>query len=184
MRQQIFTGLPFSVIAEEVPMGNKTWYISLKPMVRFADLPELVHHHLNEHKKAGTPCWHRKKHEAEMWIKLGGDHGCGSFKLSFQIGNVKQPNSVKNQYHFWNLLQRILQQSCHCFAALCRSGGAVKNRKLAGQESESHLFGDYGLLHSCYGLSGPSGARPCLFCLVAIFPASQICTTTTRGSHS
>ena len=27
------------------------------------------------------------------------------------------------------------------------------------------FFGDYGLICACYGLSGASGLRPCLFCL-------------------
>lgn len=29
----------------------------------------------------------------EIHVKIGGDHGGGSFKLSFQICNTKNPNS-------------------------------------------------------------------------------------------
>ena len=32
----------------------------------------------------------------EIWIKLGGDKGGSTFKLSFQILNVRTPNSKKN----------------------------------------------------------------------------------------
>lgn len=33
--------------------------------------------------------------ENELWIKLGGDKGRGSFKFNLQLVNVKNPNSVK-----------------------------------------------------------------------------------------
>lgn len=32
----------------------------------------------------------------EIWIKLGGDKGGSSFKMSFQIINTENPNSVQN----------------------------------------------------------------------------------------
>ena len=32
----------------------------------------------------------------EIWVKIGGDKGGGSFKMSFQICNVPHPNSVQN----------------------------------------------------------------------------------------
>ena len=34
--------------------------------------------------------------EDEIWVKIGGDKGGGSFKMSFQICNVPHPNSVEN----------------------------------------------------------------------------------------
>lgn len=32
----------------------------------------------------------------ELWIKLGGDKGRGSFKFNLQLCNVQHPNSLKN----------------------------------------------------------------------------------------
>lgn len=32
----------------------------------------------------------------EIWVKIGGDKGGGSFKMNFQICNVKNPNSKTN----------------------------------------------------------------------------------------
>lgn len=32
----------------------------------------------------------------EVWVKLGGDKGHGSFKLNLQIVNTAHPNSIKN----------------------------------------------------------------------------------------
>ena len=38
--------------------------------------------------------------EDEIWIKVGGDKGQGSMKISFQICNVPHPNSCKNSIIF------------------------------------------------------------------------------------
>jgi len=34
--------------------------------------------------------------ENEEWLKIGGDKGGGSFKMSFQLGSTEKPNSVEN----------------------------------------------------------------------------------------
>lgn len=36
----------------------------------------------------------------EVWIKIGGDKGGSSFKMSVQLVNVEKPNSVKNSTVF------------------------------------------------------------------------------------
>ena len=36
----------------------------------------------------------------EVFLKLGGDHGQGSFKISFQITNTNNPNKTKNTVLF------------------------------------------------------------------------------------
>lgn len=40
--------------------------------------------------------WHTVIPEKEIWLKLGGDKGHGSFKLNLQLCNVEHPNSQKN----------------------------------------------------------------------------------------
>ena len=35
-----------------------------------------------------------------MWIKVGGDKGGGSFKMSFQICNISTPNAPENTFVF------------------------------------------------------------------------------------
>ena len=32
----------------------------------------------------------------EIQLKIGGDHGGGSFKMSFQVGSVENPNKPEN----------------------------------------------------------------------------------------
>lgn len=35
-----------------------------------------------------------------MWVKIGGDKGGGSFKMSLQLANVSHPNSITNTFVF------------------------------------------------------------------------------------
>lgn len=36
----------------------------------------------------------------EMWLKVGGDKGGGSFKMAFQIANLQNPNAKTNTVVF------------------------------------------------------------------------------------
>ena len=38
--------------------------------------------------------------DGEIHIKIGGDHGGNSFKMSYQVCNVEKPNSVHNTIVF------------------------------------------------------------------------------------
>ena len=47
--------------------------------------------------RTGRLTWHDGVIPAsEVWLKIGGDKGGGSFKMNFQIVNVPAPNSVHN----------------------------------------------------------------------------------------
>ena len=47
--------------------------------------------------RAGRLTWHNGFiPDSEVWMKLGGDKGGRTFKMSFQIVNVHTPNSVHN----------------------------------------------------------------------------------------
>ncbi len=40
--------------------------------------------------------WHKGTIPSdELWVKLGGDKGHGSFKMNLQLVNTKHPNSMK-----------------------------------------------------------------------------------------
>ena len=52
--------------------------------------------------------WHEGKIPAdEIWVKLGGDKGGGSFKMVFQICNVEHPNSPVNRIAAVDALKHI-----------------------------------------------------------------------------
>lgn len=47
--------------------------------------------------RAGRLTWHGDIiPQDEIWIKIGGDKGGGSFKMNFQIANTLTPNAVHN----------------------------------------------------------------------------------------
>ena len=56
----------------------------------------LVHHRSYHRSRAGLT-WHNGAIPSnEIWVKLGGDKGHGSFKLNIQLVNTANPNSMKN----------------------------------------------------------------------------------------
>ncbi len=40
--------------------------------------------------------WHDGIPATEVWLKIGGDKGGGTFKMNFQIVNLPTPNSPQN----------------------------------------------------------------------------------------
>ena len=46
--------------------------------------------------------------ENEIRIKIGGDHGLGSFKMSFQVANVENPNRKDNTIVFVSITSLLL----------------------------------------------------------------------------
>ena len=97
MRQQISKELPFSLVAEMLPQSSKTGSVELKPVVKLPDLKRLVLYYLDQHEVAGSLTWHDGALPGnEVWVKVGGDHGGGSFKLSFQVANVQNLNAKQN----------------------------------------------------------------------------------------
>lgn len=49
------------------------------------------------HSRHGRLCWHEGRiPENEIWLKIGGDKGGGTFKMAIQLINVPNPNSPKN----------------------------------------------------------------------------------------
>ena len=104
MREQISADLPFELVCYNVPLSvsksSKEQTIEERPVVCFTDLPGLVHHYISQHDKAQQLTWHGGAIPAtDIFVKLG-DHGGGSFKMSFQLSNATNPNSVKNTVVF------------------------------------------------------------------------------------
>ena len=49
------------------------------------------------HPRHGHLYWHEGRvPEDEIWLKIGGDKGGGTFKMAIQIVNVPHPNAPKN----------------------------------------------------------------------------------------
>ena len=66
----------------------------------------------------------------EIWVKIGGDKGGGSFKMSFQICNVSHPNSVENTCLRCIPSRRFCRQPSHCFGPVQGSGEGLKRHEM------------------------------------------------------
>ena len=78
-------------------MTSKSGEIVMAATVFFPDLVAVVMNHLDALHEKGRLIWHGGAiPESEIWLKIGGDHGGGSFKFSMQIVNTAQPNPLTN----------------------------------------------------------------------------------------
>ena len=130
------------------------------------DLPIFVEELLNKYDNRQMLTWQGDKIPKDgIWLKLGGDHGKGSFKLTLQILNVQKPNSPLNTF-------------CICLAE-CRDSrenldtilkpfkeqiDRLSEMKWNNCDIQLFLCGDYEFLIKVFGLSGAAGVHPCLFC--------------------
>eukprot|EP00117_Sycon_ciliatum_P031872 scpid34853/ scgid24846/ E3 ubiquitin-protein ligase NRDP1; RING finger protein 41 len=88
MRQFVATQIP-KYLAKELPMMNRHGEISMAPAVYFPDLVNIVTYFLDKLDEANCLTWSNGIPQSEVWIKIGGDHGGGSFKLCFQVRKIK-----------------------------------------------------------------------------------------------
>ena len=104
----------------------------------------------------------------EVHLKIGGDHGGESFKATFQIANVLNPNQPINTVIF--SIMEAKDRSTNLLLCLERYKAHIeqfRKVKWEGKTSRVFLFGDYDFLCAMYGLSGTSGRHPCLWCEIS-----------------
>ena len=123
---------------------------------------------LNQYQSQNELSWHGGSiPEEEIWVKIGGDHGQGSLKVTLQTLNVEnKPNSKfftsiiamanvrDNVKNLQILLNRFIDQI-----------NALKVTTWNGRKICVFLCGDYHFLTDVHGISGSSGTHPCLWCL-------------------
>ncbi|XP_078676403.1 uncharacterized protein LOC144913533 [Branchiostoma floridae x Branchiostoma belcheri] len=79
--------LPFSV---KTPNGTK---VDLLPRAYLESLNSAILDNLSRASSSGKLTWHEDEiSEEEVWMKILGDHGRGSFKMAFQPLNKPQTN--------------------------------------------------------------------------------------------
>ena len=138
------------------------------PVAKVRHLPSFVEDLLDEFHHQNLLTWqHGAIPEDELWIKIGGDHDGGSFKLCLQLVNVDHPNSKHNTFiiSLFNEkdstvnLQRV-------FSEVFRDD-ILDLQSMVWHDKRVRLFlcDDYDFLCKIYGLSGAQGVHPCLWCL-------------------
>ena len=130
------------------------------------NLSKLIIDYLEEYDKLGM-LTNSQVPENEIWIKVGGDHGGDSFKLSFQIVNVSKPNSKTNTVMFFlGKFKDSRHNLGETFKLFKTELEELQCTHWRGRKFRLFLFGDYAFLSSIYGLSGATGIHPCLWCTI------------------
>ena len=130
------------------------------------NLQEYVLDLLDQYDKAGKLCWDNKP-KNEVWLKIGGDHGQGTFKVCLQVLNTNNPNSKYNTICIGCFCAKDYYQNLATITELFRNDLEQLKRSYWNEKKiRLFLFGDYAFLTCIYGLSGACGVHCCLFCSI------------------
>ncbi|GFN74207.1 hypothetical protein PoB_000071300 [Plakobranchus ocellatus] len=136
---------------------------------RVAGLEKFVDTLLDLYNKTNMLTWHNNTiPENEIWVQFGGDHGKSSLKCTLQIANLDKPNSQHNTV----VVAMASVRDTHTNLVRFLDGGlgdelsALQSHVWQGKKIKVFLNGDYDFLCKVYGLSGPQGTYPCLWCLM------------------
>ena len=103
--------------------------------------------------------------QSEIHLKIGGDHGGGSFKMSFQVANVSNPNKPQNSVVFSVMEAKDCKSNLRlCLERYGRQIDQFEKVTWHGRKFVIFFFGDYDVLCAMFGLSGAAGKHPCLWC--------------------
>ena len=103
----------------------------------------------------------------EIHLKIGGDHGGGSFKMCYEICNVNHPNRKENTIVFSIFQEKDSRANLRiCLERFRAHINQLSKITWEGYHFRIFMFGDYQYLCYMYGLSGASAHHSCLWCLV------------------
>ncbi|XP_065663350.1 uncharacterized protein LOC136085802 isoform X3 [Hydra vulgaris] len=109
--------------------------------------------------------YHKFIPDKEIQIKIGGDYGGGSFKMTYQVANTLNPNSKDNTIVF--SIFEAKDYRINVKVAMSRFEKQIEDlqeMKYKDNNIRVFVFGDYQFLCALYGISGASGRHCCLFC--------------------
>ncbi|GFO22870.1 amine oxidase [Plakobranchus ocellatus] len=142
-------------------------YIS--PYGRVVGLTKFVDYLLDSYQQQNMLTWHNDTIPSDkIWVKIGGDHGKNSLKFTLQIANIDKPNARQNTV----VIAIAAVKDTHKNIERFLQGGlgdellALQSHSWKGKLLKVFLNGDYDFLCKMYGLSGPQGTYPCLWCLM------------------
>ncbi|XP_071477750.1 uncharacterized protein [Diadema antillarum] len=145
---------------------TKSSLIQEAPLIQVSNLQTLVFDLLEQYDDLDELTWHKGRiPNDEVWLKVGGDKGGGTFKMMIQLANLERPNSLSNTRIV--LLYPGTDTSYNLDVALKSFSTQVEELTRStwrGKKMKLFVFGDYEFLTRMYGLTGPSGRHCCLFC--------------------
>ena len=103
--------------------------------------------------------------EDPVLVKIGGDHGGNSFKMTYQIVNVDKPNSKENTMVFCMFEAKDYRTNLEVALSMYKKEiFDLQQLKWKSRRIEVLIFGDYEFQCVTYGISGASGRHCCLYC--------------------
>ena len=139
------------------------------PYGRIGDLPKFVDSLLDSYDTQNLLTWQGGSiPQDEIWVKIGGDHGKNSLKFTLQIANLEKPNARHNTVVIAIASVRDTHDNMVRFleGGLASDLKALQSHSWRNKSLKVFLNGDYEFLCKMYGLSGPQGTYPCLWCLM------------------
>ena len=137
------------------------------PAIFIDNFQTYLFHLLDQYESQSKLSWHGGKiPHNEIWVKIGGDHGQGSLKITLQTLNIEKPNS---KFHTSVIAMAHVPDNVHNLQTLMdRLSDKINALKTATWKDRKicvFLCGDYHFLADIHGISGSSGTHPCLWCL-------------------
>ena len=139
------------------------------PFGRIGELPRFVDSLLDAYDKKNLLTWRDGSIPGdEIWVKIGGDNGKNSLKFTLQIANTAKPNTRHNTVVIAIAAVRDSHENMVRFleGELGSDIKALQSHSWRNKTIKVFLNGDYEFLCKIYGLSGPQGTYPCLWCLM------------------
>ena len=158
VEEWVGTGL----MVEQAPLVERkdsSVSVNLTPWAYTYNLVAQVLRRLDQLKENGQLV-HHSFLQNNIHVKIGGDHGGGSFKMSFQILNVKNPNRTENSIVFSIFEGKDTRANLRmCLLRFCSQVKMLEKVKWQEKKIQVFMFGDYQFLCYMYGLSGANGKR-------------------------
>ena len=145
---------------------DSTYDFEQTPVATITDIHQHVTELLDQYDKENQLTWHNSTiPKNEVWVKLGGDHGGGTYKLMLQIAILQKPNSKRNTCLLAiaeckdtpDNLRQIIGPYKHQITEL-------ETKQWRDENICLFWFGDYEFLLKCFGVLGAQANHPCLFC--------------------
>ncbi|XP_078600313.1 uncharacterized protein LOC144875275 [Branchiostoma floridae x Branchiostoma japonicum] len=162
--------LPFCVKGAKKD-GSDPTKVQLLPCAYISPVGAAIFDYLEKCQESECLTWHGGKiPQDEIWVKVGGDHGGGSFKLTFQLLNRDHPNSRQNTVVFSIFEAKDSRENLMlAIGRYAQELGDLQGSKWRAKDGKEHTMrvfgtGDYAFLCLWYGLSGASAVHPCLWC--------------------
>ena len=144
--------------------SGKHLQVILRPWAYLYNLVAHVIKRFDDIKASNQQIIHSFITPGEVHVKIGGDHGGNSFKMCYQIANIKNPNRKENTVVFSLFEAKDSRSNLRvCLARFQPQVNMLQSVKWENNSVRVFMYGDYEFLSAMYGISGANGKTSKLF---------------------